>query len=81
LKRDLEEYRGKIFRHFKGGLYLLIDLAIHSETGEIMVVYKALYGACKVYVRPYDMFTEKAPEGKTNLTGQKYRFEYVELGR
>ncbi|HYH02368.1 MAG TPA: DUF1653 domain-containing protein [Bacillota bacterium] len=79
MDRKLENYRGKVFRHFKGGLYLLQDLAIHSETREILVIYKALYGACEVFARPYAMFNEKVPEGKVNPTGQEYRFELVEL--
>jgi hypothetical protein len=81
VERKLEQYRGQIFRHFKGGLYLLMDLAIHSETGEKLVIYKALYGSCTVYARPYAMFNEKVPTGKVNPTGQEYRFEYVELNK
>ena len=79
MERNLADYRGKIFRHFKGGLYLLMDLAIQSETRELLVIYKALYGDCAVFARPYAMFNEKVPEGKPNPTGQEYRFEYVEL--
>ena len=41
--RDLSNSKGKIFRHFKGDLYLLIDFVTHSETQETMVLYKALY--------------------------------------
>jgi hypothetical protein len=78
MERNLEKYRGKIFRHFKGGLYLLLDLAIHSETYETLVIYKALYGSCTVYARPFAMFNERVPEGRENPTGQEYRFEYVE---
>ena len=66
---------GKIMRHFKGNLYLIIALAEHTETGEELVVYKALYGEGKIWVRPVRMFTSKVPEGKYNPTGQKQRFE------
>lgn len=59
-----------IYRHFKGDLYLIEDIAYHSETMEKMVVYRALYGDNKLYVRPYDMFIEEV-----NKQGQKYRFE------
>lgn len=46
------------FRHFKGNYYKLLHIALNSETTERMVVYQALYGEQKVWVRPYDMFFE-----------------------
>lgn len=49
---DKERY----FLHFKGGLYKLVSTAYHSETLEEMVVYQALYGEKKTWVRPKDMF-------------------------
>lgn len=77
--RNIEDNKGKIFRHFKGDLYLLMDICTHSETEEKMVLYKALYGECGLYVRPYDMFIEEVPLDKVNPTGQKYRFEEFEV--
>ena len=59
-----------IYKHFKGDSYIVEDVAYHSETLEKMVVYRALYGDNKLYVRPYDMFLEEV-----NKNGQKYRFE------
>lgn len=54
------------YRHFKGGRYEVIALATHSETEEIMVVYKALYGEGKVWVRPLKMWEERVVfEGKS----------------
>lgn len=79
MERNLYEYKGKIFRHFKGDLYLLLDIAIHSETREELVIYKALYGDCGLFARPYNMFNEEVPKDKENPTGQKYRFEYVQI--
>lgn len=73
--RDLSNSKGKIFRHFKGDLYFVIDFVTHSETQETMVLYKALYGDCGLFVRPYSMFLEEVPENKENPTGQKYRFQ------
>lgn len=77
--RDITNARGKIFRHFKGDLYLVMDFVTHSETQEKMVLYKALYGDCGLFVRPYEMFLEEVPVGKVNPTGQKYRFEEFEV--
>ena len=46
------------YRHFKGGEYELIGVARHSETMEVMVVYRALYGDGGLWVRPASMWTE-----------------------
>ncbi|MEG0295847.1 MAG: DUF1653 domain-containing protein [Clostridium sp.] len=73
--RDITNSKGKIFRHFKGDLYLVVDFVTHSETQEIMVLYRALYGDCGLFVRPYDMFLEKVSADKINPTGQEYRFQ------
>lgn len=44
--------------HYKGGEYEVIGVARHSETEERLVVYRALYGARGLWVRPEAMFTE-----------------------
>ena len=64
--RDITNSKGKIFRHFKGDLYLVEDFVKHSETQENMVLYRALYGECGLFVRPYEMFVEEVPEDKVN---------------
>lgn len=74
---------GDIVRHFKGNLYEIMDFAIHTETGEKMVVYKALYkdenGERLTFVRPYDMFIEKVDKDKYPQATQEYRLEIVEV--
>ena len=47
-----------LYRHYKGGLYEVIDTARHSETLEPMTVYRALYGEQGLWVRPAAMFAE-----------------------
>lgn len=54
----MELQKGK-YRHFKGKKYELIDIALHSETLEPMVVYRALYGEKGLWVRPASMWTEE----------------------
>ena len=48
-----------LYRHYKGNLYEVHMVAKHSETEELMVVYKALYGTSGMWVRPYSMFIEE----------------------
>ena len=56
-----------IYRHYKGNRYQVLDLALHSETLEPMVIYKALYGMGEIWVRPANMWNEEVtlPDGQT----------------
>ncbi len=47
-----------LYRHYKGGEYKVYEVATHSETEESLVVYRPLYGAAALWVRPLAMFTE-----------------------
>ena len=61
------------YRHFKGNEYQLIGTALHSETLEPMVIYRALYGEQKLWVRPAAMWNE-------TVTRDDYcgpRFQYI----
>lgn len=55
----MEQLRPGKWRHFKGGEYQLLGVATHSETGEPMVVYRALYGEGGLWVRPAAMWLEQ----------------------
>ncbi|MEG0014744.1 MAG: DUF1653 domain-containing protein [Niameybacter sp.] len=74
MERQVEVRRP--YRHFKGNLYYVYDIVLHSETDELMVSYQALYPPYTMCVRPLSMFLEEVEDGRVdNITGQKYRFE------
>lgn len=72
--------KGKLYKHFKGKLYQIIDIVNDSETNNDaetrkIVVYKALYGEGIVWARDYDMFLSEVDHVKYPEVKQKYRFE------
>ena len=62
------------YRHYKGGEYTVFGVARHSETDELLVVYKPEYGERDLWVRPLSMFTEFVETQK----GLEPRFVLIE---
>ena len=71
--------RGRVYRHFKGDYYLVEDLARDSETGELYVVYRKLYGDGGLWIRPLEMFLSRVDREKYPEAGQEFRFELLEI--
>ena len=70
---------GEIWKHFKGKLYEILAVANHTETKDLYVCYRALYGEFGYYVRPLDMFLSEVDREKYPEVEQVYRFERVEF--
>ncbi len=76
--KEQEILEGRCYRHFRGKLYKVIGIAIHTETREKMVVYQAQYGEFGLFVRPYQMFAEEIDQQKYPEANQCHRFELVD---
>ena len=70
---------GRIYRHFKGDYYLVEGIALDSETGDEVVIYRKLYGDGALWVRPKEMFLERVDRVKYPSAAQEYRFELQEI--
>ncbi|MFT7186113.1 MAG: hypothetical protein ACI84K_001506 [Pseudohongiellaceae bacterium] len=63
-----------IYQHYKGPKYEVLGQAQHSETEEVLVIYRALYGDYGLWVRPLSMFQERVIVNDENIS----RFQLIE---
>ena len=69
----------RVYKHFKGDYYLVVDVANDSETKGKYVVYRRLYADGSLWIRPLDMFLSEVDHNKYPNVKQKYRFELQEI--
>ena len=69
----------RVYKHFKGNYYIVVDIATHSETKEQYVNYRQLYGDGKLWIRPLEMFLSEVDHEKYPDVKQKYRLELQEI--
>lgn len=70
-----EKMVGKRYRHFKGGIYIVTDIAVHSESEKLVVVYKSFNDPSLTWARPLDMFISEVDKEKYPDVKQEMRFE------
>lgn len=70
----MEVLTGRIYRHYKGDYYIVLNIALNTETEERMVIYKALYGDGEVFARAYNSFVQEIKN-----ENQAHRFELQEI--
>lgn len=69
----MKDFKIGKYRHFKGMEYEVLGLATHSETGETLVIYRALYGERSVWARPLAMWEERVEKDGVSYP----RFTYI----
>ena len=64
----------EIYKHFKGSLYQIVTIAVHTETSDKLVIYKSVEKPERVFARPVDMFMSEVDHLRYPLVRAKYRF-------
>lgn len=78
LAQRYKDMVGKTYRHFKGGLYTVVDVAVHSESADVLVVYRSVGDPSLVWARPISMFLSDVDKCKYPLARQDRRFVEVD---
>lgn len=78
LKAIRDKMVGKRYRHFKGGIYVVLTIAVHSESDEPLVIYQTLDRPDLVWARPIFMFLSNVDHKKYPDVKQEMRFEPME---
>ena len=68
---------GQIYKHFKGNLYEVLAVAVHTESEEKLVVYQSVDNPDRVFARPLEMFMSEIDRFRYPLIRAKYRFTLV----
>ena len=69
----------RVYKHFKGDYYLVVDIGTDSETLEKCVIYRKLYEDGALWIRPLEMFLSEVDHEKYPDVKQKYRLELQEI--
>ena len=64
---------GFLYRHFKGGVYWVMDIGVHTQTQELMVLYKNIDDDSLLWCKPLGIFNEEVANGKCKCK----RFEKI----
>ena len=72
---------GEFYQHFKGMIYQIRCLAEHSESGDLLVIYQALYGDFRIYARPLDQFLSEVDRLNYPTASARYRFTKIDPGQ
>jgi hypothetical protein len=59
-------FPGTRWRHYKGGEYTVVNVAVHTETEEVMVVYQDATQA--TWARPLSMWNQEVSPGVPRFT-------------
>ena len=78
LAQRYKDMIGRTYRHFKGGMYKVVDIAVHSESSDILVIYRSVDDSTLVWARPLSMFLSEVDRHKYPLVRQRMRFQEVE---
>lgn len=75
----MEVEKNRVYRHFKGDYYLVVDIAYNASDLKKQVIYRSLYQDGKLWVRDYDDFISKVDKNKYPNIEQEYRFKLCNI--